>query len=89
MAAAKNPVHGDKHHNAKLTADDVRLIRELVEERARLLAEARKLSERAIAEKFGISRGTVWKVANREAWIRQFSIKNNQKTTAERGRMGA
>jgi hypothetical protein len=55
--------------NEKLTADDVRLIRELVAERERLLAEAARLSNAAIAEKFEVHENTVWKVTRGAGWI--------------------
>ncbi len=59
--------HGVDHWNAKLTEDDVRLIRALVEERAMHLAEARKLTDAAIAEKFEVHPNTIWKVY-RTSW---------------------
>ena len=43
----------------KLTDDDVRLIRELAEERAELLRRAGAISNRNLAAKFGISRDHV------------------------------
>ena len=68
MARAKNPSRGEEHYHATLTADDVRLIRAAVAERARLIAEARKLSDRALAEKFECHPHTIWKVSSREGW---------------------
>ncbi len=52
----------------KLSPEDVRLIRLLVDERKRLQAEARKISDTAIAEKFGISRNTIWRIAKYDIW---------------------
>lgn len=69
MAAAKNPVRGEKHYRAKLTADDVRLIRECVQERERILAEARKFSNAALAEKFNVQPVTIENVANFRRWV--------------------
>lgn len=55
---------GSKHHNAKITEDDVRLILELDQERRRVKALLDSLSQRAIAEKFGISKQRVWEIVN-------------------------
>ena len=65
---AINPQRGSDRWNAKLTDDDVRLMRELVAERERLLAEARKLSDKEIAAKFEVHPNTVWKVCKRDSW---------------------
>lgn len=46
---------GEKHYRAKLTDDDVRLIRRAEIERRRLREQAEQLSNRALAEKFGVS----------------------------------
>ena len=69
MAAAKNPSRGEEHYNHKLTAEDVALIRALVDERNRLLSEANKLTDAKIAEKFEIHKNTVWKITRFETWI--------------------
>lgn len=53
------------HPGSKLTADDVVLIREAAAERDRLKAEADKLSNDALAEKFGVSPTTISCVINR------------------------
>lgn len=52
----------------KLTADDVRLIRALVAERDRLLAEARKLSDRELARKFEVHKNTIQKACRFGSW---------------------
>lgn len=68
MAAAKNPRRGERHYKHKITREDVRLMRQLVDERARLLAEAKKLTDAKIAEKFDVHPNTVWKVTRYESW---------------------
>jgi hypothetical protein len=50
---------GERHYNAKLSSDDIALIREAGERRARLLAEARSYSNRALAEKFEVSKSHI------------------------------
>ncbi len=55
---------GSKHHNAKITEDDVRLILELNQERVRTKEKLDSLSQRAIGEKFGISKQRVWEIVN-------------------------
>jgi len=69
MAAAKNILRGEDHPSSKLTGDDVALIRALLDEREKLLAEANRLTDRKIAEKFDISRSYVQKLRTRAAWI--------------------
>ena len=69
MAAAKNPVRGSRHRNSKLTEDDVRLIRQLLDERAEHLRKAKELSARRIAEKFEVNVRTIDKIGYRESWI--------------------
>lgn len=64
MAAARNPARGEAHYNAKLSDDDVRLVRACVAERQRLLREARELSDAKLAEKFGCHPNTIWKIAS-------------------------
>lgn len=49
--------------NAKLTTDDIRLIRELLTERDRLREKLRHLSHGAIAEKFDVSLRTISAIA--------------------------
>lgn len=52
----------------KLNSDDVRLIRELCDERRRLEAEIKKVSNRAIAEKFDIVQAHVSRIDRRVMW---------------------
>jgi len=63
MAAAKRP-----HRTCKLTEDDVRLIRALCDERDILLAQAAKVSDRKLAEKFEVAPSTIYAVAKRQKW---------------------
>jgi len=53
-------------HNQKLTDEDVGLIRQAGEERARLLAEARRLSNRALAAKFDVTKNYINRILQRE-----------------------
>ena len=69
MAAARNPSRGESHYNAKLTAHDVRLIRQLIAERTDLLARARRLTNDELASKFEVHHRTIEKIADRRAWI--------------------
>lgn len=55
---------GSQHHMAKITEEDVRLIIELDKERRRVKEQLDSLSQRAIAEKFGISKQRVWEIVN-------------------------
>jgi len=50
---------GERHYRAKLTADDVRLIRELANE---------KVTIRKIAETFGVSHHTVHQAVTYKTW---------------------
>jgi len=53
---------------AKLTEDDVALIRQLVDERERLRSEASALTNARLAEKFGVHVRTIDRVTTRENW---------------------
>lgn len=64
MAAAKNPPRGENHYACKLTDDDVRLVRECVALRKHHLAEAKKLSDAALASKFEVHRRTIYKISS-------------------------
>ena len=55
---------GSKHWRAKLSEDDVRLILELNDLRVQKKQELDQLSQRKIAEKFGISPQRVWEICN-------------------------
>lgn len=57
-----NPDHGETHHNARLKEAQVREIRQLLAEK--------KLFHREIAEKFGINRKHVTKIASGKLWRR-------------------
>ena len=59
---------GEELPHAKLTDDDVRLIRQLGEHRRELLDEARKISDAALADKFGVSRATISEVIHYRKW---------------------
>ena len=50
---------GERHYRAKLTAEDVKLIRELYNE---------KVTIRDIAEKFNVSHHTVHQAATYKTW---------------------
>lgn len=54
---------------SKLTDDDVRLIRGLVERRNQLIQEARTLTNARIAEKFDVHQRTIDRVTSRAGWI--------------------
>ena len=60
MAAYK----GSRHHFSKITEEDARLILELDQERRKVKKVLDTLSQRAIAEKFGISKQRVWEICN-------------------------
>lgn len=62
------PNRGEKHHSARLTEGDVRLIRELFAERRRLLAKADELTMDRIGEKFGVAGRTVRDIIYYETW---------------------
>jgi len=53
---------------AKLTEEDVSLIRELVRERDALKAQLRELTNAKIAEKFGVHVRTIDRVTTYEGW---------------------
>jgi len=54
--------------NAKLTEADIKLIRGAVIERNRLREEARRLSNKALAEKFSVHFRTIEKITSYETW---------------------
>lgn len=54
------PYRGETHHSAKLTEEDVRMIR--------YLRQAEGATEAALAEHFGVSNVTIHKILHRELW---------------------
>lgn len=63
-----NHKRGTEHYKAKLTPEDVILIRKLAEERVMHVNQARELSNKKIAEKFGVNASTIDKIVNIRAW---------------------
>ncbi len=61
-------MRGENHYCAKLTANDVRLIQALINEREELLARARAISNRALAEKFDVTTSAIEKIASGKTW---------------------
>jgi len=59
---------GEDLPQSRLTDDDVRAIRQLISERSELLRQARELSNRKIAEKFGVHFRTIDRIATGETW---------------------
>lgn len=59
---------GSRHHAAKITEEDVKLIRELDQERRALEAKVKGLSQSAIADKFNISKQRVWEICSGGGW---------------------
>jgi predicted transcriptional regulator len=78
MGVAINPQRGVDRWNAKLNDEDVRLILALVDERTRLLSEAKKLTDAKIAEKFDVSENTIQKISRRITWIH---VAGNRRTS--------
>lgn len=54
--------------SAKLTEEDVRLIRELTLARRRMLEQASNLTYERLAEKFGVSKRSIRRVIDGETW---------------------
>lgn len=60
---------GTELPQAKLTEDDVRLIRQVhAEARAEIARLHKSCSAKALAEKFGVHHRTVEKILSRETW---------------------
>ena len=57
-----------QHYRAVLDESDVALIRQAVAERERLRAEARLLSNAALADKFGVHIRTIDRITAGENW---------------------
>ena len=62
-------LRGSDLPHAKLDEHDIALIRDLVAERNRLRRRAAALSNRALAEKFGVHHRTIEKLISRETWV--------------------
>ena len=59
---------GEQLPQSKLNDDDVRLIHEAVELRNKLRAEASQLSNKSLAEKFGVHYRTIDRITALESW---------------------
>jgi hypothetical protein len=59
---------GSELPQSKLTEEDVIHIRELVEYRSKLLAEARTLTNERIGEKFGVGKKAVERIIYHDGW---------------------
>lgn len=68
MAAAKNPPRGEAHFRHKLTDADITLIRKLVAERDKLLAELEKISYEKLGEKFEVHPNTIRRIGQFVVW---------------------
>jgi len=72
--SSDDPLHrlrfkrGEQLSHNKLTARDVKWIREQVEERERLRHEANKMSNAKLAEKLGVHQRTVDRVISYQNW---------------------
>lgn len=60
---------GEKTYNALLTEHDVKLIRALAEDRSQLRTQMLRISDRSLADKFGVSESAIRKVIYRESWV--------------------
>ena len=63
-----NKNRGEKASLAKLTEHDVKLLREINKERLELHRKLAPLSLAALADKFGVSKGTIKQVLSGETW---------------------
>lgn len=59
---------GSKHHNSKISEEDVKLILELYEEGKDLRERLKALSMKGIGEKFGIAPQTVYDIVSGRSW---------------------
>lgn len=59
---------GEQLKHSKLTDDDVRMIRDLIEHREELKRQASELTAAKIAEKFGVHVRTIDRVSGGESW---------------------
>ncbi len=60
---------GEGLPQSKLTDDDVRNIRLLVEQRNEYIKQAKQLTNKKIAEKFDVHHRTIDRITSGEAWI--------------------
>lgn len=60
---------GEELPQSKMSAADVRLIREAVKERDRLKREASALSNCSLARKFGVHTRTIEKITQGYSWV--------------------
>lgn len=63
-----NAPRGEDARAAKLTDDDIRIIRQLIADRDALRAEASKLRNKDIAKKFDVHPRTIDKISTRRTW---------------------
>lgn len=61
-------VRGQDHYRARLTDDDVRALRQIAAERRELLDRLAAISNRALAEKFGVTAACVERVIYGQTW---------------------
>ena len=61
-------MRGETHYKAKLTNDDVRLIRLMIAERGQVRAQLAQMSNKALAEKFGVTKRAIERIASGEGW---------------------
>lgn len=59
---------GEELPQSRLTDDDVRNIRALIKHRSDLLSQAKQLTNRRIAEKYGVHFRTIDRIASGETW---------------------
>jgi len=64
----KDPVRGERCHNAKMSADRVREIRAAIERRKQIDEERAKLTNAALADRYGIHVRNLEKIARGETW---------------------
>jgi len=63
-----NPAKGSALPQAKLTEEDIKHIFELVDYRNELREKANQLSNKGLAEKFGVHKSTIEKVLMGQIW---------------------
>ncbi len=62
MATKDRVAFGERHYNAKLTEEDVLLIREL----------SPSVSAEALAERFGVTAKNIWHILRGDTWVRLY-----------------